>query len=110
MNLDPKRLKEAREKLGINKAEAAKLLNMSAMGYGRYESGQRSPSYQTICFIAQAFNTSAEYLCGETKDSHPDTILIDRNTDQELFEFVSSMQKDAALAKRLLTYYKELNK
>ncbi len=110
MNLDPERLRDARENLGINKAEAAKLLNMSAMGYGRYESGQRSPSYQTISFIAQAFNTSPEYLCGKTQDSHSDTITIDRNKDPELFELVSKMQDDEALTKRLLAYYSKLHK
>ena len=43
MNLDTERLISVRKSLGLNKAEAAKKLNMSAMGYGRYESGQRSP-------------------------------------------------------------------
>ena len=108
MNLKPERLISARESLGLNKAEAAKLLNMSAMGYGRYESGQRSPSYQTICFIAQAFNISPEYLCGETTDANPETILIDKKSDIQIFELVNSMQNDKAVADRLLAYYNEL--
>ena len=46
--LIPERLIKSRKLLGLNKAEAARLLNLSKMGYGRYESGERSPSFQTI--------------------------------------------------------------
>ena len=108
MNLDTERLISVRKSLGLNKAEAAKKLNMSAMGYGRYESGQRSPSYQTICFIAQTFNTSPEYLCGETNNSNPGTILIDINADNTLYELVGSLQKDKEMVKRLMDYYNEI--
>ena len=108
MYLNPQRLISVRESMGLNKAEAAKILNMSAMGYGRYESGQRSPSYQTISFIAQSFNTSIEYLCGVTSDSSPETILIDKNTDASIYELVDSLKKDDEIANRLLSYFNEL--
>ncbi|MBQ9644600.1 MAG: helix-turn-helix transcriptional regulator [Lachnospiraceae bacterium] len=42
----------AETELGITRAEAARRLNMSAMGYGRYEKGERTPSYQTVSYIA----------------------------------------------------------
>ena len=42
--LIPERLIKSRKLLGLNKAEAARLLNLSKMGYDRYESGERSPS------------------------------------------------------------------
>ena len=57
MNFCPDRLIKIRTELGITKSEAARQLNMSAMGYGRYENGDRTPSYQTISFIAQKFGT-----------------------------------------------------
>ena len=44
----PERLILIREKLGISKAEAARRVGLSKMGYGRYESGERIPSVQTI--------------------------------------------------------------
>jgi transcriptional regulator with XRE-family HTH domain len=109
MKLKPERLIKIRESLGLNKAEAAKSLNMTAMGYGRYESGQRSPSYQTICFIAQVFNTSPEYLCGETNNSTPDKIVLDKNNSPELFELVLSLQNKDDIVKRILAYYKLLS-
>jgi transcriptional regulator with XRE-family HTH domain len=55
MNFIPERLISVREALGINKAEAARMLNLSAMGYGRYEKGEREPSYQMVNYIAQTF-------------------------------------------------------
>lgn len=42
MDFKPERLISLRQSLGINKAEAARRLNISAMGYGRYESGERT--------------------------------------------------------------------
>ena len=53
MNFCPERLVEVRTSLNINKAEAARRLNISAMAYGRYEKGEREPSYQSVCFIAR---------------------------------------------------------
>ena len=67
MKFIPERLISLRKSLGINKAEAARRLNMSAMGYGRYENGQREPSYQTVAFIAQTFHSSVDYLYGKTE-------------------------------------------
>ena len=68
MNFIPERLIALRQSLGISKAAAARMLNMSAMGYGRYENGERVPSYQTVAFIAQVFHSSVEYLYGATDD------------------------------------------
>ena len=76
MKFQPQKLKVIREQLGITKAEAARRLNMSAMGYGRYESGERAPSFQTVSFIAQQFGTSVEYLYGETEIADPSSVTI----------------------------------
>ena len=48
----PERLKGIREERNLSKAAAARLLNLSKMGYLRYETGDRTPSYQTIVFMA----------------------------------------------------------
>jgi transcriptional regulator with XRE-family HTH domain len=108
MSFYPERLIQVRKSLGLNKAEAAKILNMSAMGYGRYENGQRTPSYQTICFIAQAFNTSPEFLCGENNDSSPRTITVDQAVSPELFNMLEAINSDNSIKERLLTYYSKL--
>ena len=55
MTFLPERLIALRTAQGITRAEAARRLNMSAMGYGRYEKGERTPSYQTVSFMAHFF-------------------------------------------------------
>ena len=66
----PERLKGIREERNLSKAAAARLLNLSKMGYLRYETGDRTPSYQTIVFMAQKLGTSPEYLTGKENTLH----------------------------------------
>lgn len=105
----PERLIEIRKRLDINKTEAASLLNLSKMGYCRYEYGDRTPSYQTISFMADKLGTSTAYLMGETDDPSPDNITVSRDTDPELFELVVSLSKnDTSMVKRLSEYYAKI--
>ena len=105
------RIKIARENLGITKAEAARRLNLSKIGYCRYEYGERTPSIQTLEVIARCFNTSTAYLTGETDDITPDQVIISRKDDPIIFELVTSLQnEDDESLKRLLTYYNSLIK
>ena len=104
------RLITLRTQLGITKAEAARRLNMSAMGYGRYEKGEREPSFQTVSFIAQTFGTSTDYLYGITDDPDLKNVSIEYNQNPELFDLVQTVLHDSAKAQRLLAYYNELNK
>lgn len=104
MKFIPERLIHLRHSLGINKAEAARRLNMSAMGYGRYESGEREPSYQTAAFIAQKFNSSIEYLYGETEDQRAAVLTISADEEPDLFLLVQAVRNDSELLKRLLAY------
>lgn len=100
------RLAGLRKKMGITKADAARKLNLSAMGYGRYESGDREPSFQTVSFIAQVFGTTAEYLYGETEDDTPCEYRIDKKESPELFMLVQACRNDENTAKMLLAYLK----
>ncbi len=105
----PERLKKIREDRGLNKAEAARLLGLSKMGYLRYESADRTPSYQTIVFMAQKLGTSPDYLIGKTEDSEPKEYVISKADDPALFEMLTDVidKKNPARA-RLLAYFKKL--
>ena len=64
MHFCPERLIQVRESLHINKAEAARRLNLSAMAYGRYERGEREPSYtlfilHTLSIVILTFFTGS---------------------------------------------------
>ncbi len=105
----PERLKKIREDRGLNKAEAARLLGLSKMGYLRYESADRTPSYQTIVFMAQKLGTSPDYLIGKTEDSEPKELVISKSDDPILFELITDMvDKKNPARNRLLAYYKKL--
>lgn len=105
----PERLIKAREKLGITKAEAARRLNLSKIGYCRYEYGERVPSLQMVEMIAQCFGTSSDYLLGNTLDESPDYIVIRKDDSPYLFEIIGMLSSsDQDTQKRILEYYKKL--
>lgn len=108
-HLIPERLRNVREGLGITMAEASRRMNLSKIGYCRYEYGDRSPSPQTIEVIAKALCTSVDYLIGLTDDPSADTITIDKKSDPVLFELVSNITSKEDTIKRLLEYYNRLN-
>ena len=90
----PERLKKIRENRGLNKAEAARLLGLSKMGYLRYESAARTPS---------------EYLTGITDNPEPNEYVISKSDDSALFELITDMiDIKNPVRTRLLAYYKKL--
>ena len=110
-NIISQRIIAARENLGISKAEASRRLNLSKIGYCRYEYGERTPSIQTLEVIAQCFGTSVAYLTGETDEMEPDKIVIDRTSNPELFKFVQTFaNSDDDFIKRISLYAEALMK
>ena len=108
-NFMPERLTFVRSNLGINMTEAARKLNLSKMGYLRYEHGDRTPSLQTIEYLARHLGTSAAYLCGETDDPDPEFIMISKSESPVLFDLVLEIQKSpAGTPERLRRYYAQM--
>lgn len=58
------RLKELREKIGLNQKECAEKLNISRGSISFYENGERLPDIETIYNMSNFFNVSADYLVG----------------------------------------------
>ena len=107
--LNTQNLRLARENAGLSKAEAARKLQLSCIGYCRYEYGDRTPSIQIIKAIANCFSTSVDFLQGKTTNMSPDTILIKKEEKPELFELVQELSSsEESQIKRLLLYYKKL--
>jgi transcriptional regulator with XRE-family HTH domain len=107
MNFLPERLISVRESLGINKAEAARILNVSAMGYGRYEKGEREPSFQMVNYIAQTFHTSIDYLYGYSDEMNVRTTIVSEKDEPNLFLLIELTRQDDKLLARLLEYAKQ---
>ena len=105
----PERLTFIRKELGINMAEAARRLNLSKMGYLRYEHGDRTPSFQTIEFLARHLGTSSAFLCGETDDPQPEFILISKSESPALFDLVLEIQRASYdTPERLRLFYEKI--
>lgn len=108
MKFKYERLIQLRKKLGINKAEAARRLNMSAMGYGRYEKGEREPSFQTVSFIADTFGTTTDYLYGISDNESTEIITISSDKSSELFDLVLTMQRNSDFSSRIFEYARKI--
>lgn len=110
MNIIIDRLIECRSKLGISKQEAARRVGVSQPAYLRYESGERTPSRHVIKDIAATFNTSVEYLTGETDLPDPDFVVINKKTDPEVFQIIENHKNwNEKQLKQLLTYVEKIN-
>ncbi|WP_026658015.1 helix-turn-helix domain-containing protein [Butyrivibrio sp. AC2005] len=111
ISLNKARLKECREAAGISKMEAAKRMHLSQPAYLRYESGERTPSLQTLTVIANVLNTSVEYLIDQSDDPAPISFTISKADDPELFEIIRICKvSDNNMINRLITYANKLSK
>ena len=78
--------------------------------YLRYESGERIPSLHVIKEIAEVFNTSVEYLTGETDSSDSNCIIIHKDVEPEIFQILQKRSEwDEKQLKRLLAYVEKFN-
>lgn len=108
MHFNPERLIQLRTSLNINKAEAARRLNISAMAYGRYEKGEREPSYQTVCYIAQVFHCNVDFLYGISDKMDADYIMISSTENPELYALVTLLMDKKGLEDRILAYARKM--
>lgn len=61
-----KRLRDLREDMDMNQTEVAKMLGMSQTGYSKYETGENDIPTTILIKLARFYNTSIDYLLGET--------------------------------------------
>lgn len=57
-------IKEAREHAGLSQKELAKIIGVAPNTFHGYESGKHDPKSNLLAAIAQACNTSVDYLLG----------------------------------------------
>jgi len=65
-----RRLKEAREALGLTQDKAAEAAGCSAMTIWRYENGDRQPSLLIVRGLAVIYQCEYEWLMGEEDSPH----------------------------------------
>ena len=63
-----KRLRDLREDKDMNQTQIAKILGMSQTGYSKYETGENDIPTEILIKLARFYNTSIDYLLGETDE------------------------------------------
>ena len=61
-----KRMRNLREDNDLNQTSVAKMLGMSQTGYSKYETGENDIPTAILIKLARFYNTSVDYLLGET--------------------------------------------
>lgn len=60
------RIRDLREDRDLNQTELARILGMSQTGYSKYETGTNDIPTAILIKLARFYNTSIDYLLGET--------------------------------------------
>ncbi len=61
-----KRIRDLREDRDLNQTAVAKMLGMSQTGYSKYETGENDIPTAVLIKLAIFYNTSIDYLLGQT--------------------------------------------
>ena len=60
------RIRDLREDNDLNQTQVARMLGMSQTGYSKYETGENDIPTAILIKLARFYNTSVDYLLGET--------------------------------------------
>ncbi|MBO4950482.1 MAG: helix-turn-helix transcriptional regulator [Clostridia bacterium] len=60
------RIRDLREDNELTQTQVAKFLGMSQTGYSKYETGENDLPTSILIKLARFYNTSIDYLLGET--------------------------------------------
>ena len=63
------RIRDLREDRDLNQTKVAAMLGMSQTGYSKYETGENDIPTAILIKLARFYNTSIDYLLGETNNS-----------------------------------------
>lgn len=61
-----KRIRDLRIDRDLNQTQVAQMLCMSQTGYSKYETGENDITTEVLIKLARFYNTSIDYLLGET--------------------------------------------
>ena len=61
-----RRIRDLREDSDLTQKQIAQLLGMSQTGYSKYETGENDIPTAILIKLAKYYNTSIDYLLGET--------------------------------------------
>jgi transcriptional regulator with XRE-family HTH domain len=103
-NLFPQRLQALREKRGLSQEELAKRAGLQGTAISHFETGTRKPSFDNLRRLADALETTVDYLMGRTSD--PAAVVTEGDQLFRDFEHLTTEEREiardfmATLAKR----------
>jgi len=66
MSITAERIKSLRKQKKLTQSELAEIINASRMAIANYETDRNTPSFAMLSLIADALNTTVDYLQGKT--------------------------------------------
>lgn len=87
-----KRIRLARESVGLTQEKLAETIGVSRTAISRWESGEIDPTIEHLIDLAQALNVSADYLLGIGSKAGMLDMLMDMAST--LNRLVSDIQKE----------------
>lgn len=87
----PERLKGLRMSNNLTQKQVYEAVGMSAIGYQRYEYGNREPAYQNLLALADYFGVSLDYLTG--RSDCPDMLVKDKDGNTVVIECMAPPKK-----------------
>jgi transcriptional regulator with XRE-family HTH domain len=84
------RLKELRINSGLKQDDLLKKFSLSSARYSQYETGKRSPDYETLIKFADFYNVSVDYLLGRDKST---SMPAKEEVSQEDMEILRQIKK-----------------
>lgn len=90
-----KRIKKLRLENGLTQRQLERMANIAPSSVSAYEKGQKTPSIEVLCNIANALDTSVDWLCGnlESKGDYTplDAIRILARIDGQFGDIITFM-------------------
>ena len=66
------RLSKLRKEKGISQKQCALSLGVESSKYTKWENGKNRPSYDMVCKLANFFDTTTDYLLGNSDERYKD--------------------------------------
>ena len=87
-----KNLKIFRKERGLTQTQVADAVGIGRQAYAYYEKGEREPSTETLCKLADFFGVTVDELLGRTPQLFDDA-RVERPEIMELYELMTPQQK-----------------
>lgn len=80
----PEKLKTMRLKYGLSQKQVANRLGVSPSIVSGYETGERTPSTETLLSLSYLYQCSTDYLLGRCDENAMSTISIEGLSDNQI--------------------------